>query len=411
MLDPKSSPFAPGAPLGDPVRRPFRVQVSDEVLDDLRKRLLRTRWPDEIPGGGWQYGTRLDYLQELVRYWLERFDWRRQEARLNQLPQELVSLDGLDLHVVHVPGVGPDPLPLLVAHGWPSSVWELYRLIPLLTDPGRFGGDPRDAFTVVAPSLPGHGFSFRPGQRRLGIVEIAELYAVLMGEVYGYQRFGAQGGDWGAFVAARLALTHPDRLAGIHLSLLPLPRDAPPLDEPSDEIEQYRQQLERWQREETGYIWIQGTRPQTLAYGLTDSPAGLAAWIVEKLRAWSDCGGDLEWRFSKDDVLTTVMLYWATEAINSSFWPYYARLQEPWPIPAESRIGVLTAYARFPADIIHQPRAWAERVFDLRRWTEMPRGGHFAAHEEPELRAEDVQTFFRELRRGGSATADRKRGS
>jgi microsomal epoxide hydrolase len=270
----------------------------------------------------------------------------------------------------------------------------------MLTDPARFGGDPADAFTVVAPSLPGYGFSFRPNQSRLGFPEIADVFATLMSEVLGYARFGAQGGDWGSFVVSRLGLAYPDRLAGIHLNLLPLRREVAPSATPSDEERRYAEELRHWQREEMGYQWIQGTKPQTLAYGLSDSPVGLAAWIVEKFRTWSDCEGDIERRFSKDVLLTDVMIYWITGTINASFWPYYARYHRPWPF-GDQRITVPTAYADFPREILHPPRAWAERVFNIRRWTRMAAGGHFAALEEPEALAADIRAFFRDLRQGG----------
>jgi pimeloyl-ACP methyl ester carboxylesterase len=378
--------------------RPFVIRVPDDVLADLRARLDRVRWPDETPGEGWRYGTSLAYMKELVAYWRDRYDWRAHEARLNELPQFTVPMGDVDLHFIHARGVGPRPLPLLVSHGWPGSIWEFHKLIPLLTDPARHGGDPADAFTVVAPSLPGYGFSFRPNQPRAGIPEITEIFARLMTDALGYRRFAAQGGDWGAFVTARLGLAYPDHLVGIHVTLLGLRRDLPPPAHPTEEERAYLEALRSWEREETGYQWIQGTRPQTLAYGLTDSPVGLAAWIVEKFRAWSDCGGDVERRFTKDVLLTNVMLYWVTGAINSSFWPYYARRHGGWPIPDGARIDVPTAYASFPREILHPPRAWAERVFNITRWTVMPAGGHFAALEEPEALAADLRAFFRDLR-------------
>jgi microsomal epoxide hydrolase len=378
--------------------RPFAVRVPDAVLEDLRERLGRTRWPDEAPGAGWGHGTDLAYLRDLCAYWRERYDWRAHEARLNAFRQFTTPLAGIELHFIHEPGVGPEPLPLLVAHGWPGSVWELHQLIPRLTDPARYGADPADAFTVVAPSLPGYGFSFRAGQPRFGVPEIAAAFAALMSDVLGYRRFGAQGGDWGSFVSARLAADHPERLAGIHLNLMPLRREAP-RDAParSPEETRYLAEMQEWLREETGYQWIQGTRPQTLAYGLTDSPAGLAAWIVEKFQRWTDCGGDVEKSVRRDDILTNVTIYWVTGSINASFWPYYDRLHRGWPLP-EGRIEVPTGYAAFPREILRPPRAWAERAFDLRRFTVMPRGGHFAALETPDLLAEDVRAFFRPLR-------------
>jgi pimeloyl-ACP methyl ester carboxylesterase len=378
--------------------RPFSIRVPDDVLADLHARLARVRWPDEVPGAGWSYGTDLGYMKELVDHWRDRYDWRLHEARLNALPQFTVPIGEVDLHFVRVDGLGPAPLPLLLSHGWPGSIWEFHRLIPLLTDPGAHGADPADAFTVVAPSLPGYAFSFRPDQPRLGIAEIADVFARLMTDVLGHRRFGAQGGDWGAFVTARLGLRHPDRLAGIHLTLLAARRDRNASAEPTGEEKAYLEELRCWEREETGYQWIQGTKPQTLAYGLTDSPVGLAAWIVEKFRTWSDSGGDIERRFSKDVLLTNIMLYWITGAINSSFWPYYASRHAPWPLPEGQRIEVPTAYASFPREILHPPRAWAERAYNIRRWTTMPAGGHFAALEEPEALAADIRAFFRDLR-------------
>jgi pimeloyl-ACP methyl ester carboxylesterase len=378
--------------------RPFTLRVPDETLADLRTRLERVRWPDEAPGAGWDHGTSLAYVKELVAYWREGYDWRTHEARLNGWRQFTVPLGGIDLHFIHEPGVGPAPLPLLLLHGWPGSIVEFERIIPMLTDPARFGGDPADAFTVVAPSLPGYTLSFRPGQPRLGLTEMADLFAALMTEVLGYRRFAAQGGDWGAFITACLGAAYPERLAGIHVNLLAVRRDLTPPAAPTSEEQAYLRQLGNWMREESGYLQIQGTRPQTLAYGLTDSPVGLAAWIVEKFRAWSDCGGDVERRFSKDLLLTNVMLYWVTGAIGSSFWPYYARAHSAWPISEERPVKAPTAYAAFPREILHPPRAWAERVYDIRRWTVMPAGGHFAALEEPEALAADVRAFFRDLR-------------
>jgi microsomal epoxide hydrolase len=290
-------------------------------------------------------------------------------------------------------------MPLLLSHGWPGSVWEFRKILPMLTDPARFGGDPADAFTVVAPSLPGYAFSFRPSQPRLGVPEIADLFAALMTDVLGYRRFAAQGGDWGAFITSYLGAAHADRVLGVHVNLLAVPRDPAALAAPTAEERAYLAELDRWSREEAGYQWIQGTKPQTLAYALTDSPAGLAAWILEKFRTWSDCDGDVEKRFGWDVILDNVMLYWVTGAINSAFWLYYARRHAPWPITDQRPVTAPSAYASFPHEILHPPRAWVRRVYtDLRRWTEMPRGGHFAALEEPHALAEDVRAFFRTLR-------------
>jgi len=232
--------------------RPFTIKVADDVLADLRARLERVRWPDEVPDAAWRYGTSVVYMKELVEYWRTRYDWRVHEARLNKLRQFTVELDGIDLHFIHEPGVGPAPMPLLLSHGWPGSVVEFERILPMLTDPARFGGDPKDAFTVVAPSLPGYGFSFRPHQPRFGVEEIADTFARLMTDVLGYRRFAAQGGDWGAFVTSRLGLAYPERLAGIHVNLLAVRRDPAPPDKPNAEEQAYIKQLQTWQREETG---------------------------------------------------------------------------------------------------------------------------------------------------------------
>jgi microsomal epoxide hydrolase len=376
---------------------PFTIRIPDATLADLRERLDRIRWPDEIPGAGWQYGTDLTYLRQLVDYWRTQYDWRVHEARLNTFQQFTVALSEIDVHFIHQPGVGPAPLPLLLLHGWPGSVWEFYKLIPLLTDPARFGGDARDAFTVVAPSLPGYGFSFRPHQPRLDRVAMADLFATLMTEVLGYQRFAAQGGDIGAQVTMRLAVAHPEHLYGIHLNFIGL-RDVKRPESPTDEEKQYLEELQHWLTEETGYQWIQGTKPQTLAYGLTDSPVGLAAWIVEKFRGWSDCGGEVERCFTKDELLTAVMLYWATGAINSSFWPYYASRHGDWSVANSPRIEVPTAYLAFPHEIMRPPRSMAERVLNIQRWTTMASGGHFAALEQPEALAADIRAYFRSFR-------------
>jgi len=382
---------------------PFRVSVPDAVLADLKHRLARTRWPDEPPLESWSTGTSVSYLKELVEYWRDGFDWREQEGKLNAFGQFKVPLSNIDLHYIHEEGKGPNAMPLLLSHGWPGSVLEYYKLIPMLTDPGRFGADPKDSFTVIAPSLPGYTFSFTSGQRRFGIEEIADVLTELMNDVLGYSRFGAQGGDWGAFVASRLGYAYPDRLIGIHLNLLAVRRDAKMLENPTDEEARFTKELNQWLKEETGYQWIQGTKPQTLAFGLADSPAGLAAWIVEKFRSWTDCDGNPENALTKDEMLTNIMLYWVTGAIGSSFWPYYARMHGPWPIP-EAGVRVPTGYVEFPKEILRPPRSAAERMYtDIRRWTVASRGGHFAALEQPEFLAHEIREFFRPLRKAAPA--------
>ncbi|MBV9326176.1 MAG: epoxide hydrolase [Chloroflexi bacterium] len=384
-----------------PQPRPFTLHVADDVLDDLHQRLDRARFPDLPPHGEpWEYGTDVNYLRDLVAYWRDGFNWRQQEAALNAVPQYTASVAGIDVHFLHVPGVGPNPMPLLLSHGWPGSIWEFHKVIPRLTDPGRFGGDPADAFTVVAPSLPGYTLSFKPGQPRFGIAEIGAAFLELMRDVLGYNRFLAQGGDWGAFVSTIIALTEPTSTLGIHINLVPLRREPMnPADAQTAEVQAFADELNFWLREETGYSGIQGTKPQTLAFGLTDSPVGLAAWIVEKFRTWSDNRGNIENSFSKDELLTNITLYWVTGAIASSFWPYYVRQHAGWPLPAaDRRVEVPTAYQAFPKDILHPPRSIVERAFNIQRWTVAPRGGHFAALEVPDLLAEDVRAFARTLR-------------
>ena len=379
--------------------RTFALNVADTAITDLRERLARTRFPDQAPGEPWAYGTNVDYLRGLVEYWRTAFDWRAQEARLNAFAQFKAPLHDINVHFLHVPGKGPNPCPLLLMHGWPGSVFEFIDLIPRLTDPASFGGDPADAFTVVAPSLPGYGMSFRPGQKRFGIEEIADCLADLMTETLGYRRFAAQGGDWGGITASRMGYAHADKLIGIHVNLLAVRRDGSMLSDPTPEERKYLDELAYWLKEETGYQWIQGTLPQTLSFGLTESPAGLAAWIVEKFRAWSDCNGDVDSVFTRDRLLANISLYWFTGAIGSSFFPYYFRMHRPWPIPEGGRIAVPTGYSEFPREILRAPRSLAERTYtDIRRWTVMPRGGHFAAMEQPAALADDIRVFFRPLR-------------
>lgn len=378
---------------------PFSLHVPGEDIADLKARLARTRFPDQTPGPVWSYGSDLAYMRELVDYWRDRFDWRAAEARLNAYPQFKVPLDGIDVHYLHVPGKGPNPKPLLVMHGWPGSVFELLELIPFLTDPARFGGRAEDAFTVVMPSLPGYGLSFAPGQRRFGIGEIADCFARLMTGVLGYRKFAAHGGDWGSFICSALGIRHREKLAGIHITLLSIRYDMPMPPQPTPEEQRYFEDVKHWAKEDAGYIAIQGTRPQTLAFGLTDSPAGLAAWIAEKFHTWTDHDGRFESVIDRDQLLANISLYWFTGAIGSSFWPYYERLHGPWPIPDGSTVDVPLGHAAFPRELRRPPRSIAEKVYtDIRRWTVMQKGGHFSAMEQPAALSSDIREFFRELR-------------
>jgi microsomal epoxide hydrolase len=382
-----------------PMPQPFTLRVPDRDIADLRERLARTRFPDSAPGEPWAYGTSVDFLRSLVEYWRGSFDWRAQEARLNTFPQFKMMRPEYDLHFLHVPGKGPNPTPLLLMHGWPGSVFEFLDFIPRLTDPASFGGDPADAFTVVAPSLPGYGLSFRPGQKRFGVEEIADCLADLMTDTLGYKRFAVQGGDWGGITAARMGYAHADKLIGIHVNFLAVRREPERIKNPTPEQQVFIDQLNHWLKEDAAYAAIQGTRPQTLSFGLTDSPAGLAAWIVEKFRAWSDCDGDVESVFTRDQMLGNISFYWFTGAIGSSFYTYYFRMHRPWMIPDGAAVTAPTAYAEFPREILHPPRSLAEPMFpNIRRWTLMPKGGHFAAMEQPDALAEDVRAFYRSLR-------------
>jgi pimeloyl-ACP methyl ester carboxylesterase len=379
---------------------PFPIRVPEAVLDDLGERLARTRWPEAPEGTGWDEGTPLPYLKSLVSHWRERFDWRDQEARISSLRHFRAPVGGLDVHFIHEPGRGPRPMPLLLLHGWPVSFLEMRELIPRLTDPERDGADRGDSFSVVVPSMPGYGFSERPRCPGVTNARIAEMWAALM-EGLGYRRYGIHGGDWGAGVGTFLALRHPGPVAGLHLNYIPgsyrppLGAGAPP---PTEEERAFVEERDRWFEAEGGYAHIQGTRPLSLAYGLTDSPAGLAAWIVEKLRGWSDCEGDLERRFGPDEVLAHVTLYWVTGTIHSANRLYLESRATPLQLEVGEGVRVPCGVAHFPLEAPFPPRSWIERGYDVRRWTEMPRGGHFAAMEEPDLLARDIRDFFRPLR-------------
>ena len=379
---------------------PFSVHIDDEVLEDLRNRLAATRWPNELPGTGWDYGSNLDYMKELVDYWRNEFDWRAQEALINSFSHYKTDVEGLGIHFIHERGNGPNPMPLVITHGWPGTFFEMYKLIPLLTDPASHGGDPADSFDVVAPSLPGFGFSDYSRERGVEVARTAALWEVLMTQHLGYPRFAAHGGDIGAGVTSRLGYGHAESLIGIHLTSItrPVPYLGDGARELTDPEKTHMREREEWQQSEGGYAHIQGTKPQTLAYGLNDSPVGLAAWIVEKYRTWSDCGGDVEKRFTKDELLTTVTIYWATETITSSTRMYKENQRYTWTLSPDERIEVPTGVAAFPAEISRPPREWGERSYNLQSWTPMPSGGHFAALEEPQILAEDIRQFFRPLR-------------
>jgi pimeloyl-ACP methyl ester carboxylesterase len=384
------------------VIEPFLVAVPEPVLEDLRDRLVRTRWPDQLPGTGWDYGTDLDYLRHLCEYWVDGFDWRATEARLNAWPNAITAIDGEPIHFIHARSDESDAVPLLVLHGWPGSVTEMVNIIEPLRHPAIEGADPGDAFHVVCASLPGFGFSGPTHERGWHPRRIAGAMAELMNRL-GYSRFACLGGDWGATTSNYMGLDYPDRLIGMYLTMVATgPPPGSDGSELNDEERQWLAASTAFFAEESGYLQIQGTRPQTLAYALNDSPAGLAGWIVEKFRAWSDCDGDLESAIGRDDVLADVTLYWVTGTANSASRIYLEAMRAGQFQPIAERIEVPTGAAIFPKETVKAPRPWAEAAWNIKRWTVMPKGGHFAALEVPDLLVADVRAFFRDLRTQGS---------
>ncbi|MFC0105242.1 epoxide hydrolase family protein [Kibdelosporangium aridum] len=379
--------------------RPFRIETSAQQLTDLKERLARTRFAPALSGQDWTHGTPPGYLAELVEYWHTTFDWRKAEEHLNELPQFLAEVGGVTLHFVHAKGVGPRPFPLLFSHGWPGSFVEVTKIIGPLTDPAAHGGAPADAFDVVAPSMPGFGFSPHPGTPGINPTVIGALYDRLMTEVLGYPRYGAQGGDFGAQVTSRIGRDHGDHVAGIHLNLMGA---TPVLDSaPLTPAEQaFVAQAEHFFSAEGGYAQIQGTKPATLGAGLSDSPAGLAAWMVEKFRAWSDCDGDVESVFSKDELLTDITLYWLTNTITTSARLYYETMRTEGMLGRNTPgyVDTPTGFASFAKDNFTPPREWVARAYNLQRFTEFDHGGHFAALERPEDLVTEIREFFRPLR-------------
>jgi pimeloyl-ACP methyl ester carboxylesterase len=376
--------------------RPFRVDVPQADLDDLRDRLARTRWPDELPDAGWAYGVPLGYVRELADYWRTRYDWREHEARINRFPQFTTMLDGATVHLLHVRSPEPDALPLVVTHGWPGSIVEYLHLVEPLTDPRRHGGDPRDAFHLVLPSMPGYGFSGPTREAGWDVGRVARAFAGLMGRL-GYERYGAHGGDWGARVSRDLGLIDPEHVAGVHVTSIA--GSAVP-QEGDDLTEDEKRRLERrdwFRREGMGYGAIQSTRPQTLAYALTDSPAGQLAWIAEKFKDWTDSTDAPEDAVDRDHLLTNVTIYWLTGTAGSSARLYYesARTSRWGP---ETPSTVPTGVAVFPRELSPPIRLLAERTNNIVHWSEFDRGGHFAAMEEPDLLLADVREFFRRFR-------------
>ncbi|MDH3232166.1 MAG: epoxide hydrolase [Alphaproteobacteria bacterium] len=380
---------------------PFEIAISDVQLADLEARLANVRWPEPPATGAWTYGSDLDYMRALVAYWRGDYDWRAAERRLNGFANYRAEIGGLTLHFIHQKGSGEQAMPLLLSHGWPGSVVEFLDIIEPLAHPERFGGDESDAFDVVVPSLPGYGFSGRPSEP-IGTRTMAGLFHRLMVQSLGYARYGTQGGDWGSMIASWQGADHPKAVTGVHINMVGLRPHIAEHDPPLNEEER------RWlagaapkMRLERGYREIQATRPQTLGYALSDSPVGLAAWIVDKFRAWGDTGGDIASRFAPDLLLTNIMLYWLTGTADSATWVYYAsRADGSLALGPGERVTVPTGIAAFPIDLVPPPpRSWAERAYNVVHWTDMPSGGHFAALEEGERLVDDIRAFFRPLRK------------
>ncbi len=370
---------------------PYLIAVAEADLDDLRARIRRTRWPDPAPGEPWSQGVDLDYLRGLLGYWADGFDWRAQEQWLNSFEHRVADVDGVRIHFVHHQRSAGRGTPLVLTHGWPSTFVEMLPLVE------RLG----DQFDLVVPSLPGYAFSQRPPRAGVHRAYVASLWHQLM-QGLGYDRYGVHGGDFGAGVATHMGLSQPDRVVGIHLSTPEMSpytgSGAPPL---SVEEQAYVDHVARWDETERGYSAVQSTRPQTLGYGLNDSPAGLAAWVLDKWRSWSDSDGDLNGRFGRDHLLTMLTVWWCSGSITSSMRDYYDNRWHGTPIGATDFVAVPTAMALFPNEFVPEgepPRSWYERLYDIRRWTVFPRGGHFAAAEEPDLLAGDIAGFFADLR-------------
>ena len=374
---------------------PFSIRIDESVLQDLHDRLDRTRLPDQIRDTGWDYGIPADYVGQLVEYWRHSYDWRAEERTLNQLPHYRTTIDGQAIHFIHARSPDPDALPLLITHGWPGSVVEFLEAIPRLTDPVAHGGQTADAFHVIAPSLPGYGFSEPPRTRGWDVQRIARAFAELMGRL-GYERYVAQGGDWGAQVTTRIGALDVEHCAAVHLNMaLGSPPDSPVALTPEEQ--QDLAAMKQFGDEESGYAHEQGTKPQTLGVALNDSPAGLLAWIVEKFQAWSDCEGDPERCFTRDQLITNVMLYWVNQTGASSARLYW-EVKHATPAAGLPFVEVPTGVARYPKEVLRWPRSWIECQYNVVHWAVMERGGHFPAMEQPELFVDDVRRFFRTVR-------------
>ena len=382
---------------------PFRIDVPQSEIDALHTRLANTRWAPELDNEDWSYGVNGTYLRELMTYWQDGFDWRAQEARINSFPQFRTEIDSVPIHFIHVRGKGPNPVPIVLNHGWPWTFWDLKDVIMPLADPAAHGGDAFDAFDVVVPSLPGFAFSGPLPRNGVGYVETADMWVRLMREL-GYERFVTQGGDAGAFLSARLGHAHPDSIIGVHLSFPVLPGVPNDADDPADFTPEERAMVEgEKDRGQAAFIHllVNASDPQTLAWAMHDSPAGQAAWMLLRRRAWSDCHGDVETKFDKDTLLTHFSLYWFTNSfVGSELFCRASGFPQPIPLANDIKpeISVPTAVAVMPKDMMHRPRSIVAAHSDLRQWTLFPSGGHFAPAEEPKLITEDIRSFVRPLR-------------
>lgn len=373
--------------------KPFQFNVPQSILDDLQRRLAQTRWPDEAEGAGWNYGANLGYMKALVDYWQRQYDWRKHEAELNKFNHFRAEVDGVGIHFIHERGKGPNPTPIILTHGWPDSFYRFHKVIPMLTDPEKFGGDPAHAFDVIVPSIPGFGFSDR---KAMSEARVADLWLKLMKDELGYDHFMAAGGDMGSIITKYLAFKYPEAVTAIHLTDVGYPDHTTDFASLSPAEQEFAGFIQHWWMQEGAYAMIQMTKPQTLAYGLTDSPVGWAAWFISFISIGTT-GEEIEKRFSRDELLTNIMIYWVTETISSSVRAYYEGAQAEAPMKPGDRVEVPTAVAHAPWDA-PLPREWAERQANLKQFTDLARGGHFAAWEEPELYARDLQEFLSKLR-------------
>ena len=387
------------------MKKYFKINIKQSVLDDLRSRIANTRWTDEIENSKWEYGTNKTYLKELCKYWENTFDWKKQEAYLNSFPHFKTTIDGVGLHYIHQKGEGKNSIPLLLTHGYPDSFVRFLKIIPLLTKADENGF----SFDVIVPSNPGYGFSDIPTEKGMNTKRIAALFSKLMTEELNYEKFVAHGGDTGSDITEKIALYHSESLIGIHITDVPWEHELAEIKDPSKAEKKFKEDSTKWSMQEGAYSMLQSTKPQTLAYGLNDSPVGLAAWIVEKFKTWSDNDGNIETCFTQDELLTNITIYWVTQTINSAFRLYkegmealinamYNPLVKLNPFDKTGdKTEVPTAFALFPKDISSPPKEFAERFFNVQQWTEMPKGGHFAAMEQPELLAEDIRKFVTAL--------------